>query len=586
MQIKILDTINKLSNEISNIVRSPVLAIDTETTGISWYKHKIFMVQLCNGWTTWIIPVYQHDWEGSITRLFIALKLHTKLLIGHNLKFDLHHIRHSFGIELLTPQFFDTKVAAHLLNENRDNKLKSLMKSELHIGTPEEINIKQWFKEKKIKNEDQDYSKIPQEIILPYAIVDVVNTFKLYEKFEPAIKQYFGSLFDTEMKLLKILFKMEQNGVRIDVPYLEELQMVYGRKLSYAVSDLLIDVGKDINFNSSQQVGKYLYEKLKLPILKQSEKTEKPSTDITVLQQLDHPFIEKLLHYKKLQKIHSTYIKNLLKYNHHGMIYANYNQARAETGRFSCSNPNLQNQAKIDDIKRIFLPDEGHEMIWWDQSQMEMIGFAHYSRELKMREMFKRGEDIYAGTAKQVLRCETITKHERQMFKNMNLAMIFCVGKDKLGAYLSANLNRKVSYNEAISFRKEYLKTFPRVKEFMYEVMDVVKISRVPWGHYIKNMYGRVRRVAVSKAYTAVNHLIQGWAADVMKESMVKIEEKFHPNWKMQLHDAIRLDRPVNRYRREEFIHEVSECLSYCPKIDIPIRVKVESSKTNWAEVL
>jgi len=587
VNIKILDTIEKLNKEIVNIVHCPELAIDTETTGLEWYRHKIFMIQLSYKENVWIIPVYNYNWKHKLNHLFKIINDRIPLLIGHNLKFDLHHIKSSFWVSLLKPKLFDTMIAAHLLDENRPKKLKSLMKSELHIQPKEQKAINQWFKDKKIKKGKRDFSKLPQELIQEYAITDVVMTYVLYERFKPSIERYFHSLFETEMGVVKILFKMEQNGVRIDVPYLEELQQKYEDKILIKGEQIkyrLLEYNPKINLNSSKQIGEYLYKELKMPILKTSEKTNAPSTDTETLQQLDHPFVVDLLHYRKLKKIHSTYIKNLLKYNHNGWIYANFNQSGTDTGRFSCGSPNLQNQAKQEDIKKIFLPDEGQEMIWWDQSQMEMVGFAHYSREPKMIEIFKKGEDIYTGTAQQVLNKQNISKQERQVFKNMNLAMIYCVGNNKLAKYLSGNLKQKVTHDEGIAFREQYLETFTRIKPFMREVMSIAETSRQPWGNYVKNMFGRIRRVDPDKSYTAVNHLIQGWAADLMKESMVRIEKKFNPNWKMQLHDAVRIDRPVDRYRRSEFIQEISECLTNWPQVSVPIRVKVESSKTNWSE--
>jgi len=584
MRVIKINTLEQLNKEITNIIHCPKLAIDTETTGIEWYRHKIFLIQLCYEDSVWIIDPRGIHWK-KLNHFFHVINERIPLLIGHNIKFDLHHIKQSFDVAVLKPKLFDTKIAAHLLNENRKTHLKSLMKTELNIEPEDETRIKQWFKDKKILKKYWDYSLLPDKLIEPYAIMDAFATYQLHIKYVPSINNYFSSLFDTEMKLIKILFKMEQNGVRICPGYLEELKLQYIKIIKSQHDEIMQVIGKNINLNSPKQLSQYLYSDLGLPILKRSLKTQEPSTDIMSLKQLDHAFVSQLIHYRQKQKILSTYIENLLRYNDNGWIHANFNQIGTETGRFSCNAPNLQNQSNHDDIKQVFLPDKDCQMVWWDQSQIEMVIFAHYSRESKMIEIFKTGLDIYQGTAIEVLQKSQITKQERQVFKNMNLAMIYGVGKNKLADFLNLNLDQKLTKEEAITWRKEYLKTFTRIKPFMKEVQNIVHTNRFPWGHYVKNLFGRVRRVDVDMAFTAVNHLIQGCAADIIKRAMVRIEDELHPNWKMQLHDAIRIDLPLDKKDFTEYSNIVQKHLTYCPELSVPIRVKTEVSKTNWAEL-
>jgi len=585
MNYQLINTLSGLKSISDKLSSAPIIALDTETTGIEWWKHSVFMISLSTGVDTYVIDtreLYLKDIQGFLNGL-----LHNSegQLIGHNLKFDMHHLKSSFDVEI-SCNINDTQVMAHLLNENRSKGLKNLMHEDLNIRHPEKNNIKDWLKSNFKKQSEYRYDKIPIQIIAPYAAWDAWGTYTLYQQYLPLIRTYFPSLYKTEMKVIRILYKMEQNGVRIDVPYLEELERTYTGNINN-LEHLMLQQYGNINFNSSKQIRNILFDVYNLPILNRSPKTGQPSTDAAVLKLYDHPFVADLLHYRKLKKIQSTYIKSLLRCHNKGVVHGNYNITGTETGRFSCSAPNLQNQSKEKDIKEAYLPDVGHKMVFWDQSQIEMVGFAHYAKEPKMQAIFKRGEDLYKATAAEVLSIpmSEVTKHQRQVLKNMNLAMIYGVGEKKLSNFLNMNLDNKVSHSQAVTFRKCYLDKFSGISMFMKHVMQTVKTYRLPWGHYVKNEFGRVRRIELDKAYTGVNHLIQGWAADLMKASMVRIEEKFKPNWKQNIHDAIRIDVPIDMADYQDYVREVSKCLTEWPEVSVPIRVKVESSDQNWAEV-
>jgi len=598
MKLEIVDSTKKLSEMKDRLMCRSIFAMDTETTGLQWWKSKIFMFSFSDGETAWVVPVNKFKYESLryvLQHIFIGYQ---KFIVGHNIKFDLHQIKSTFNINV-TRQLNDTQIMAHLINENRFKSLKMLMVEDLDIKHQEDEKIKVWLKDNFKLKKDWDFSKVPVELMAPYAGMDAWGTMKLFQKYFPAIKTYFWNLYQNEIKVLRILYKMERNGLRINVPYLEELKEQYEKELFAMEQEMKLQVG-EINLNSSKQLSRLLYDGFKLPILGYSEKTHLPSTDDDVLKQLQHPFVAKVLQYRRKKKLHSTYIAALLKHvDSRGYVHGNYNITGTETGRFSCNSPNLQNQAKEPDIKKAFLPDPGCTMWFWDQSQIEMVGFAHYSQEPKMREMFKTGRDIYTETAAEVLKVsfDQVTKGQRQVFKNMNLAMIYGVGKTKLSNFLNMNLDNKVSHKEAIEFRHRYLDTFSGISTFTKYIRDIVMQSRSPWDHFVKNQFGRVRRInplykillingetrKCCMAYTAVNHLIQGWAADLMKASMVRIEEKLHPNWKQNIHDAIRID--LTSQVSKEYLQEISNCLTDWPEISIPIRVKVEKSNKNWAEL-
>jgi len=278
----------------------------------------------------------------------------------------------------------------------------------------------------------------------------------------------------------------------------------------------------------------------------------------------------------------STYVLPLQEQAVNGVIHPDFGLTRTRTGRFSCSDPNVQNITKDIDLRRAFTVEPGEEMWFWDQSQIEMVGFAMYSKDPKMVEALKRGDDLHTVTAQEVLGKKEVTKEERAMGKGTNFAMIYGVGKAKLAKYLSGYVGREVTDLEAAIFKGKYLTAFPTVYSFQRLVMNTVQKHREPWGNFVKNKFGRVRRIDPLKAYTGVNHLIQGWAADMMKAAMVKIDEKYKPKWRQNIHDCIRIDCEIDI--KKEFIKDIADLLTNFPDVGLPIKCTIEHSRTNWAE--
>jgi len=579
----------KTSDELTHVqqilINSSKIAYDTETTGLKWYRSKVFLHSFSNGEDNFVIRVA--NFNKSVLENFLRsiLEDKNKLIIGQNIKFDRHHLRHTHGIEILG-QICDTMLMSHLMDENTTTSLKPRCKAVLGIAMDEKEAVDGWLKENIGANKEKwDFSLVPEHIMDPYAGNDPWLCIKLYDHYLPSIEKHFRQLYETDMKVFDILYKMEKNGLPVDLPYLKSFQAILEERIEKNKKEnIFFNFGAEFDVDSPMEVAEVLYKKMKFPVPKLTDKGVN-STDDEALGQIDHPVPKGIQQHRSMSKLLTTYVISLQEQAVNGLVHPDYSLTRTRTGRLSCSDPNAQNLAKNDELRRAFTVDPGEEMWFWDQSQIEMVGFAMYSKDSKMINAIKTGVDLHAMTAAEVLNkpVDQITKEERAMGKGTNFAMIYGVGKAKLARYLSEYVGRKIEDTEAAGFKGKYLNAFPMVYAFQRQVMSVIQMYREPWGHFVKNKFGRVRRIESQKAYTGVNHLIQGWAADMMKAAMVKIEEKFHPKWVQNIHDAIRLDLPVNT--TVEIARDIGKLLTDFPEVELPIKYTMERSQTNWAEV-
>lgn len=580
MNTKVIKTVEELEKAKQVLINSPVVAYDTETTGLRWYKSKVFMHSFSNGDLNYAFRNKYFKEEELQNILKAVLQDKSKIILGQNIKFDRHHLRQTHGIEI-TAQMRDTMLMSHLMDENNSVALKPRVKATLgfDIGDKETVDI--WLKENLGARDKWDFSLVPESIMDPYSGMDPYFCFKLNEYYWPSIQKNFSQLFETDMKVFDILYKMEFNGLPIDIPYLKNYQSILEQRIETNKQEAFKAFGIPFDIDSPMEVAEVLYKKMKLPVPKITEKGGN-STDDEALSQIDHPVARALQTHRGLSKLLTTYVLPLQEQCVNGKIHPDYGLTRTKTGRFSCSDPNAQNFAKNEELRRAFTVDPGEEMIFWDQSQIEMVGCAMYSKDPKMTKALIDGADLHSMTAKEVLGKSEVTKEERAMGKGCNFAMIYCVGKAKLARYLSEYVGKVVTDQEAAIFKSKYLQAFPSIYNFQRLVIKTIESHREPWGNFIKNKFGRVRRIDPQKAYTGVNHLIQGWAADLMKASMVKIDEKFHPKWRQNIHDAIRIDVPTGD--NSAFIRDISNLLTNWPEIQLPINCTVERSTSNWAE--
>lgn len=589
MELKQVETDRELDELRATLCEANDFAYDVETNGLDWWCKEVFSVSFCIDEKVWLIYVKDFAYENLQMFLEAVFSDPDKQCFGHNIKFDRLHTMQTFNV-WVKRKCHDTLLMAHLCDENRRNGLKPLMEQLFDTVPKEEEAIHAWLNEHFAKQKDWDYSAVPRELMTPYAATDTYFTWKLREKLWPTITEHFTSLYETDRKVLDILTRMEYRGLLIDIPYLQKLQSSYEEKLKTMQLDVFKTTGFEFNIGSDIELAEVLYKKLGLPCQKLTPKGVQ-STDMEALSELIHPCIEPLLAYSENNHRLNNFIiplQELSDANHR--VHGSFSLTATRTGRFACSHPNLQNVPKNEDIKRAFVVDPGSSMWFWDHSQIEMVGFSMYSKDDKMMGALSRYEDLHRLAASEALGIplSDVDKVFRAMGKGTNFAIIFGVGKKKLARYINGYMPQgsKLTDQEAWEFKQKYFVKFPSVKEFQYTVMNTVRTYREPWGNFVKNKWGRVRRIKPDKAYTGVNHLIQGWAADLMKASMVRIDEKFPgTNWRQNIHDAIRIDNNLPMKQQEEWAQEVGHCLTAWPQVPVPISCTIERSSTNWAEI-
>lgn len=590
MKWTLVETNEKLRELQARLVSADRFTFDTETTGLRWWRDRWFLASFCDGQQAWLLPRKEFD-DGVLADFFQAIFANpAKKVIGQNIKFDLHFIKHDLGVDCRRITH-DTKVMAHLMDENRQNSLKPLCKALLGIEPVEEAAVKEWLEKAFDKKADYDYSKVPDEIMYPYSVQDAILTWKLYEHLQPSIEQHFLELYTTEVKLLPTILEMEQAGVPVDVAYLKALREELEPAKEQAEQEFNAVSGVPaFNLNSHPELASYLYEhlKLKAPFL---TRKKQPAVSMDALQCLSHPVIPALLRYADANS-RLKFVDNLLEYvDEQGLIHANFNQTGTVSGRFSCTDPNLTNIVKDPRILRAFVVAPGESMLQWDYSLLEMIPMALHSKDVLMLESLKEGRDLHRVTASEVFRVpyDKVTPHQRQVGKGTNFSMIFGVGKDKFTGYVNGYLpeGQKITTEQGLLYRERFHTKFTGPRKLMRRVSDTVEVRREPWGHHVKNMFGRVRRLPADKGYQGANFLCQSWGADLMKKSMVRLKKEVLGNLpiRQQVHDMIRVDAPFTGKQRDEFVREVARVMCDWPQFEVPLRTECKWTTTNWAEM-
>jgi len=397
--------------------------------------------------------------------------------------------------------------------------------------------------------------------------------------------------YEIEMPLIEVLADMQIAGMKVD----RELLKSYGVELQGKI-DLLVDeiiklVGEEFNINSPKQLGEMLFDKLKLPAPRKTHRGY--ATDADTLEKLkdEHPVIEKVLEYKQLVKLKSTYIDGLdsVINPNTGRIHSNFNQTITATGRLSSTEPNLQNiPVRMDAGKRIremFIPEEGYVYVDADYSQIELRVLAHMAHDTVMLEAFNNDEDIHTATAMQIfhLSKNEVTSIYRTRAKAVNFGIVYGQGNYSLGQDLG------ISRKEAEEYIKSYLEHFSGIKSFQENSIIQAKNQG-----YVKTIFNRRRNLPEIKSSNfnirsfgeriAMNMPIQGSAADIIKIAMIMVNNKLK-NMKsrliLQVHDELIVEAPIDEAETVKKI--VTECMENAVKLDVLLKVDANIGKS-WLE--
>ena len=590
---QLIDTEEKRNEIIKKLLTSEILALDTETTGTDPMDAELVGMSFSiTENQAFYVPVPAEREEAiKIVREFEPVfKNEKSLKVGQNIKYDMLVLQ-NYGIEV-RGKLFDTMVAHYVLQPELRHNMDYLAEIYLHYQT---IHIEELIGPKgKGQKNMRDLS--PQEVYL-YACEDADVTLKLKNILEQELKKNDAEklFYEIEMPLVPVLVNIESNGVRLDTEALKQSSEHFTTRLQSIEKEIYTLAEGEFNIASPKQVGEILFDKLKIVEKAKKTKTGQYVTSEEVLESLrnKHDIIGKILEYRGLKKLLSTYIDALpqLINPKTGRIHTSFNQTVTATGRLSSSNPNLQNIPIRDEdgkeIRKAFIPDDGCSFFSADYSQIELRIMAHLSEDKNMINAFLSGYDIHAATAAKIYKVDIkeVTADMRRKAKTANFGIIY--GISVFGLAERMNVDRK----EAKELIDGYFETYPQVKSYMDKSIQVAREHG-----YVETIFHRKRflpdinsRNAVVRGYAernAINAPIQGSAADIIKVAMARIYERFKAEGLkakmiLQVHDELNFSVPA---KEKEIVEQVViEEMEKAYRMHVPLKADCGWG-TNWLE--
>ncbi|MDR1763079.1 MAG: DNA polymerase I [Dysgonamonadaceae bacterium] len=547
----LLENEEEIKAFVAKIKAAGQVAFDTETTGIDPLSAELVGMSfaLKTGEACYVPVLAERDEALKKTELFREVLENKEIKkIGQNLKYDINVMK-KYGIRV-HGLFFDTMLAHYLLNPENRHNLDFLAETYLHY---QNIHIEELIGAKG-KNQLNMRQLEPAQI-LDYAAEDADVALRLKEVFEPKIaeNQLSHLLYDMEMPLVEALADMEEAGVRLDVEALKLSSASLNESLAEIEKTIHEMAGVKFNISSPKIVGEVLFDRLRIVEKSPKTKSGQYSTSEDVLESLKskHPIVEKILQFRKLKKLLSTYIDALpeLISPIDNKVHTTYNQAVTATGRLSSTNPNLQNIPIRDEegkeIRKAFIPDDGCLFLSADYSQIELRIMAHLSGDSGMIEAFLEGQDIHAATAAKIfgLPLSEVNRDMRRKAKTANFGIIYGISAFGLAEQLH------ISRTEAKELIDGYFASYPGVKEYMDRSIRFARENG-----FVETIFHRRRflpdinsRNATVRGYAernAINAPVQGSAADIIKVAMNAIHRRFgeeglRSKMIMQVHDEL-----------------------------------------------
>ncbi len=504
----------------------------------------------------------------------------TREKIIHNAKFDMH-IAQNIGIGIYG-KVHDSVVIAKLANENRSSfQLKDLAAKYPNGIVKFEYMVDAYKKMYKVG----DYRKIPRELLSAYANADVWNAFLVYDLEYPIlVKDELLDLYEQELEAMLILYDMERDGFPIDEAYLLEQKATMEKEVVEAEQAIYDVAGRMFNINS----GKQLYTVLAdlgtdMTLIPKTDKGN-PKLNKLVLEMLgedyDVPVVKKILEFRKIEKLLGTYVLGLLSQRDaEGKVHGSINQTEATTGRMSITKPALQTLPKKDKrIRRAFIPGSDEYELWFmDLDQVEYRLFAHYAVAMGLVTAIKEGLDVHTATASILFGVpyDQVTDEQRAAAKTMNFALIYGQGLAALARSL------KTTQSKASEFKSRYFAQIPEAEPFIASVHRVTKTRG-----YIRNHYGRRRRLKYDECYKAPNALIQSCAADYLKKRIVLLGKfllamGYKTRMLLPVHDEIAFH--VHKNERH-ILPKLRWLMSDFETFRCPITAGIEKGAPSWGQ--
>lgn len=575
-----------------------VFAIDTETTSKNPMEADLVGISFSyQENSAFYIPI-GHTFPGeteqpskeTIIRIFKPVLENPDLKkVGQNIKYDMIVLAR-FGLPLAGIAF-DTMIASYLLNPStRGHSLDAIAMNLFGYKTIS-------YEEVTGKGKNQvGFNQVPVDQAKDYACEDADLTFMAFKAYEKQIRDNdLEPLMQTiEIPLISVLADMEMAGIKIDTAFLTLLSKNFAKEMA-TLEELIYDLaGERFNINSSQQLGAILFEKLELKTIKKTKKRTGYSTDVEVLTKLarEHELPDKLLRYRTLGKLKSTYVDALMQLAHPetGRIHTSFNQTITVTGRLSSSNPNLQNipirKPEGKKIRKAFIPRENHILISADYSQIELRILAHCAEDDILIEAFRNNEDIHTRTALEVFQVlpEFVTDELRSQAKAINFGIVYGMSGFRLANDL--NISRKM----ANAYIDNYFKRYAGVKQFIDNTIEETRKTGE-----VQTIFGRKRRlddINSSNANirnfaqrAAINTPIQGSAADLIKLAMIRMaasleKQQLKSRMLLSVHDEIIFETPFEE--KAQLIALATQVMENVHPLKVPLKVNFGVGE-NWA---
>lgn len=548
-----------------------------------------FCISICDGTNAYtIFDSYENNF-GKFKALAPLFEDETVEKIAHNTKFDMHMFANaSLKIK---GRLHDTVVLAKLANENRMSFALRDLAARKHGGI---VKFEYMVDAYKQMNKVADYRRIPRELLSEYANADVWNCYLTFiSEYEKLVKDDLVGLYDNECELMIALYAMERYGMRTDPSYEKPLKEDLQLLTDEAEAAIYEEAGKMFNINSGKQLYEVLMSLGTSPDWIQFTDKGNPCLDKDALNKLADVYnvsiVKKILEYRKYDKLLNTYAVGIYdQRDSEDRVHGSINQTEATTGRMSITKPALQTLPKKDKrIRRVFIPEDEYEMWFMDLDQVEYRLFAHYAKIPGLIESIKNGHDVHAATAALLFNrdLDELVKlvHEgneeanslRQRAKTINFALIYGVGIEHLAEMLGCTTT------EASEIKAKYFSMIPEARTFINTVYQVIKMRG-----FVKNYYGRLRRLDSDDCYKAPNALIQGCAADYIKFKVVDIYKYIRYNeLKTKMINIVHDELVINIHKEElEQAPYLRWLLSDFDKFRCPITAGVEKGEPSWGQ--
>ncbi|GGE04921.1 DNA polymerase I [Psychroflexus salis] len=584
MGIKIfLDKLHQQKSVCFDTETTSLKTLDAELVGIafSWEKGKGYFIPF---------PEKRDEAQALIEQLRPFFEDENIEKIGQNLKYDIKVLA-NYKIEVKGP-LFDTMLAHYIINPDMRHNMDVLAETYLNYSPKPIADLIGKGKNQKSMRD------VSLEEITEYAVEDADITFQLKKYFEEELKDasnehLFGEL---EIPLLRVLAAMEVEGIQVDKDKLIDLSEGLTKDIEQLEKEVYEAAGEEFNIGSPKQLGEILFGKLEIAKKPKKTKSGQYSTaeDVLSFYAKDYPIVQKVLDWRGLSKLKSTYVDALPKQIHKktGRIHTEFMQSVAATGRLSSNNPNLQNipirTERGREVRKAFVPkDENHVLLAADYSQIELRIIAALSEEETMIEAFNNGEDIHASTAAKVFKVpiEEVTREQRSNAKTVNFGIIY--GVSAFGLSNQTDLSR----NESKELIETYYQTYPKLRDYIDDQVEFARehgYVKTVLGRrrYLKDINARNHVVKNAAERNAVNAPIQGSAADIIKVAMIRIFDKMNQqNYKskmlLQVHDELIFD--THKDELEQLKKLIKEEMENAYKLSVPLKVDIGTGQ-NWLE--